>query len=243
MENNMDSGAPTPEEPESAETLAALDNEERVRFALESARIGVWEWDLASDRVKCSSTWAFAFKVRPEDVPTTGRAFFKLVHPDDRQSLGEATEKAMRDRTDLVTEFRSISSDGATHWVEVHGRVACDTDGKPVRVLGVNINISDRKSLEDTLREARDQAERLRTLKATMRTVQDIVGNALMSLQAFRFDAEPYVPSASLEGFDRIIGETAAKLKALGDLDHVVETDMVMGTGIEYRSTSARENP
>jgi PAS domain S-box-containing protein len=214
-----------------------LHNDERVRFALASARIGVWEWELKSDRVKCSSTWAFAFGVDPKDVPTTGRAFFELVHSDDRQALGEASESAMRDRTDLAMEFRSISPDGAVHWVETHGRVEYDPDGKPLRVLGVNINISDRKSLEEQVRHARGQAERLRTLKATMRTVQDIVGNALMSLQSFRFDAEQHVPPQSLEQFDQIISETAGKLKALADLEQVVETDMVMGPGIRYQSS------
>jgi PAS domain S-box-containing protein len=218
-----------------------LDSEERVRFALAAARIGVWEWDPNSDSMRCSSTWASVFRIGPEDVPTTGRAFFELVHPEDRQSLGNATERAMRERIDLNTEFRSISSDGAIHWVESHGRVAYDTDGNPLRVLGVNMNISERKSLEEQLRVARDQAERLRTLKATMRTVQDIVGNALTGLQLFRFHAEQHVPPRSLEQFDRIVTETADRLKALGDLDQVVETEMGMGTGIVYPSTP-REN-
>jgi hypothetical protein len=48
-----------------------------------------------------------------------------------------------------------------------------------------------------------------------MRTVQDIVSNALMSLQLFRIEAEPHVSSPSLESFDQIIAETAGKLKAL----------------------------
>lgn len=69
----------------------------------------------------------------------------------------------------------------------------------------------------------------------TMRTVQDIVGNALMSLQLFRLDAEQHVSAVSLALFDRVIDEMASKLRALGDLEHVVETDMVVGPGIRYR--------
>jgi PAS domain S-box-containing protein len=210
-------------------------NSERARFALAAARIGIWEWELESDVVTCSSTLAAAFGVSAEDVPTTSRAFFELVHPDDRVSLGEATARAIRDHKDLVSEFRT-SSGGNVQWMEVHGRVTYDSDGKPLRVLGVNLNISDRKSLEQRVREAEVQGERLRILKATMRTVQDIVGNALMNLQLFRFDAEQFVPPQALEQFDKIVTETADKLKALGDLDHVVETDMAMGTGILYPS-------
>ena len=112
-----------------------------------------------------------------------------------------------------------------------------DADGKPVCVLGVNIEITRRKSLEEQLRRADIQVARLNVFKATMRTVEDIAGNGLMSLQMFRVAAEPHVSPASLEQFDHIINETAAKLKALSDLEDVVETDMTMGPGIDYQRT------
>ena len=127
------------------------------------------------------------------------------------------------------------AEDGVGRWLQVHARVMHDPDGTATRLLGVNIDISDRRFLEEQVRELHGQGERLRTLRATMRTVQDIVGNALNGLQLFRFDAEEHVPPQSLETFDQIIAQTAADLKALSDLDHVVETDMVMGTGIEYQ--------
>jgi hypothetical protein len=90
--------------------------------------------------------------------------------------------------------------------------------------------------------EVRLQAEQLRTLKATMRTVQDIVSNALMSLYMFRMEAEPNVSPHALELFDHIVGDTSAKLKALGDLTHVTEVDMAIGTGIEYLGSPQTES-
>jgi fumarate reductase subunit D len=88
--------------------------------------------------------------------------------------------------------------------------------------------------------EAQLQAEQLRVLKATMRTVQDIVSNALMSLYMFRTEAEPNVTPQALELFDHIIADTSAKLKALGDLEKVIETDMAMGAGIEYQQPAVK---
>jgi hypothetical protein len=82
--------------------------------------------------------------------------------------------------------------------------------------------------------DAHLQAEQVRVLRTTMRTVQDIVSNALMSLYLFRIEAEPNVSSESLALFDEIIADTAAKLKAIGDLEHFAETPMVMGMGIDY---------
>ena len=64
-----------------------------------------------------------------------------------------------------------------------------------------------------------------------------------MSLQLFRTEAEPYASSESLALFDHIIADTVAKLRALGDLDHVPETDMEIGRGIAYPSGPTKKMP
>jgi hypothetical protein len=65
-----------------------------------------------------------------------------------------------------------------------------------------------------------------------MRTVQDIVNNCLNQLQLVRFEAEGHVSQEALAIFDASIQETAAKLKALGDLETYTETQMEMGPGL-----------
>jgi len=221
-------------------SVPASDNE--VWLAMAAARMGIWEWDLNSDAVRLSTATVHAHGLTPQTVPTSGRAMFELVHPDDRQHHQEVCDRAIRDGTDLVAEYRIVAADGV-HWVQSRGRVTYDAAGKPWRMLGVSIEISDRKLLDDTLRQANVQAERLRILKATMRTVQEIVNNALMSLYEFRGEAEPHVAPESLERFDRIIAETAAKLTALGDLEHITETQMTMGPGIDYQGSQSTEKP
>jgi hypothetical protein len=175
--------------------------------------------------------------LNPGEVPLSSLEFFEFVHPDDRDGLRAVTRVAIDDRTDVVTEFRTISSDGNTHWVQSYGHITFGDDGRPLRFVGVNNDITERKSLEDQLRKARRQVERLLILKSTMRTVQDIVGNALMSLDLFRMEAEAHVSSESVELFDSIISKTAAKLKALGDLERVIEIELSTGTGIDYQSS------
>ena len=221
-------------------SVPASDNE--VWLALAAARMGIWEWDLNSDAVRWSTATVLAHGLTPGTVPTSGRAAFELVHPDDRQHHQEVCDRAIRDGTDLFAEYRIVAAD-AIHWVQSRGHVTYNAAGKPCRMLGVNIEISDQRLLEDKLRQANVQAERLRTLKATMRTVQDIIGNALMSLYEFRGEAEPHVAPQSLEQFDRIIAETAAKLRTLGDLEHVTEAQMAMGPGIDYQSGQSIEKP
>ena len=84
-----------------------------------------------------------------------------------------------------------------------------------------------------TAREELLQAERLRAVHVTMRTVQDIVNNCLNQLQVLRFEAEGHVPEASLEAFDEAIRSASAKLRALGNLEVFAEKEMAMGTGLE----------
>jgi PAS domain S-box-containing protein len=211
---------------------------QRVRFALAAARMGVWEWDLRSDVVTWSDTTALAFGLSREQAPKSGREFFALVHPDDRQALTEASQRAIRERTDLDAEFRAISDDGVVRWVHAHGRVAYEVDGRPTRILGVNIDISQRKSLEDQLLEADRQADRLRVLQMTMRTVQDIVNNNLNQLQMLRLEADGYVSSDTLKHFDKTIQDTAVQLTALGNMTVFAETPMASGPGLDVRSST-----
>ena len=83
-----------------------------------------------------------------------------------------------------------------------------------------------------TQHEIRLQAERLRIVKVTMRTVQDIVNNCLNELQLVRLEAEGHGSQESLALFDEAIHETSAKLRTLGDLEAYAENQMAAGTGL-----------
>jgi hypothetical protein len=131
--------------------------------------------------------------------------------------------------------------------MEVHGRVAYDANGKPARVVGVNIDISNRKLLEEQLHQAGEGIEvaRMNVLKATMRTVEDIGWNALMSLSVLRAEVKGRASQEALVLLDQTIFDTATKLKALGDLNgrdaDVAETgDRRGGVGSVSRSLPLR---
>ena len=82
-------------------------------------------------------------------------------------------------------------------------------------------------------REAQRQAERLRVVHVTMRSVHDIVNNCLNQLQLLRSEAEGHVPEESLRLFDQAIYSAAARLKALADMDEFTEKRMGIGMGLD----------
>jgi hypothetical protein len=78
------------------------------------------------------------------------------------------------------------------------------------------------------------RAQKLHVLKATMRTVHDLIGNFLNNLQFFRMEAEDALSTESLAAFDELVKDTASKLKILGDLEEVHEKQGATGPVIDY---------
>src|SRR5205814_4750191 len=81
----------------------------------------------------------------------TLEGFQALVHPDDRARVNEAIRRAREEGSGYV-EFRNAWPDGSVHTMEVKGRVLRDAEGRPVRMLGTAIDVTERRRLEDELR-------------------------------------------------------------------------------------------
>ncbi len=133
---------------------ALRESEERTHYALGAARMGVWELDLTTDRVTWSDTLAPMFGLTPDQAPKTGEAFFSLIHPDDRQALADSVSRVAQEGTEYEVEFRAILPDGRTRWMAGRARAFRNADGTPLRLLGVGMDISERKSLEAQLRQS-----------------------------------------------------------------------------------------
>ncbi len=97
-------------------------------------------------------------------------------------------------------------------------------------------NLIEREELTQTKHKLEIQEERLKVLRATMRTVHDIVNNFLTSMQLFQMEAEEKnaLNPETLELMDNIIQDTAAKLRKLGNLEATPEKQMASGVGIDY---------
>ncbi len=117
--------------------------------------MGIWEIDVAADRVRWSDTLAPVFGLTPEHAPRTTDAFFDLVHPDDRVSAREAmTIATERRRTDYSADYRVRWPDGSIRWLDTRARVLYDPDGQPTHLMGVVIDVTERRALESQLRQA-----------------------------------------------------------------------------------------
>ena len=135
---------------------AARRSEERLRFALEAASMGTWEWDLVSNRVQWSDNLERVHGLPPGIFDGTFASYEREIHPDDHDRVIESTRRAIETGALHDIEYRIIAPDGSVRWVEGKGRVEY-VEGRPVRMTGVCVNVTRRKQAEiDQLRAAED---------------------------------------------------------------------------------------
>jgi two-component system cell cycle sensor histidine kinase/response regulator CckA len=128
--------------------------EERTRFALEAAGIGIWDMDCANGSVRLSEIVEAQYGLRPGTFRGTFEAFIQGVHPDDRPAMHETIGKATRSGADFSMQHRALWSDGTIRWLRSAGRYQFDADGKPVRGIGISQDITERRALEDQYQQA-----------------------------------------------------------------------------------------
>lgn len=131
-------------------------SEDRLEVAAQVAGVAVFDWDLATDRMMSSPEFYRLHGVAPGTSPTSG-AWIATIHPDDRawvQAGIAALTDAAHGRPAVTSdagaerEYRIVLPDGAVRWIASRVRVVCGDDGRPVRVLGADVDITARKRLE-----------------------------------------------------------------------------------------------
>lgn len=124
------------------------------RFILRAAAIGLWEQDLVTGRVTWSGTMEVIHGTPAARTPQTLDAFLTTLHPDDRSSVSRAYSHSIGTGSDYAVEYRIIRDDGTVRWVESTARVSRDGAGRPVRIVGVDRDITGRKLAEAALAES-----------------------------------------------------------------------------------------
>ena len=127
--------------------------EERVALAADAAHLGVWEFDVATERLWVSDKVRQLFQFAAESEISYGD-FQKRVHPDDRAARDRTMREAIRAHGSYEIEYRIVLPDGTIRWIGGRARCLGDSKGASSRLLGVSMDITERKQAEEKFRLA-----------------------------------------------------------------------------------------
>jgi len=167
------------------------ESEERLRLALEGARLGSWHWDLATDEL-AGSPLSFALFGLPPNTKFNFAMFRAALHPDDRIRVDEAVRRCRSEHCDYDVEYRAIWPDGTERWIAAKGRLYQNGARKDIYIGGILFDITERHHAAQSLAEQSDQLSRqaeelsrsrhaLETQTLMLRSVLDSISEGLVA--------------------------------------------------------------
>jgi len=145
---------------------------DRLQLSLQAGDIGCWEWDINTDELTWDARMYTLYGYpQPEDrmhnnlglEPFT--VWSQTLHPEDQEATKAALFQSVQDRKDFNTEFRIQRPDGKIRYIKANGLVQYDAAGEPLRMFGVNFDITDRRLSEERLKRSNAELERATRLK------------------------------------------------------------------------------
>ena len=201
-----------------AETALAESNE-RLRLALTAGQMGTWTLELDSPgRVLYSPELEGIIGLQPGEFPGTVEALYDFIHSEDRELVRVAFEKAIEIKSEYEVEFRFLPRGRPPGWMLGRGRAYYDAAGKPLRLAGVAIDITARKTAELEISRLNAELER----RVMERTAQLAATNLELEAFAYSVSHDLRAPLRSIRGFSEVLLQShAAQLDAEGlDLLH-----------------------
>ncbi|WP_051885411.1 PAS domain-containing protein [Lysobacter antibioticus] len=230
---------------------------ERLQVATQAAGIGIWDWDVVRNRMVYDEAMYQLYGVDRTDFKAGYDAWQQMLHPDDVRRMERAVKAALRGESEYKEEFRIVRPDGSLRFLQAYGRTSRDAEGNPLRMVGVNYDITERKLAEQELRRHRDHLEELvaeRTAELAMATERlqiatqaadigiwdwNLVGNelawddAMFRLYGLRREAFDGIESwrNALHPADRERLERALEAAFRGDCDYSEEFRVIWPDG------------
>lgn len=144
---------------------ALLESEERYRLAQRLSDVGTWEWNVASNHVFWSDEVHAMWGLDPGKFGGTYAEVAQRIHPDDLGRWRENVRACVEDGKEHNIEYRIVWPDGTIRWVAAYGDAERGEDGRACRLMGVIMDVTERKQTEEALRGSEEQ---LRTIVQTM---------------------------------------------------------------------------
>ncbi len=208
-------------------------SQERLTLAMEASNLGSWDWNLNTDEVYFDQRWSKVFGYSQDETETEFAAWQNRIHRDDKLKILKALEDYLaRPSRYFETEYRFETQWGEWKWILDRGKVIQrNENGKPTRMAGISLDITDRRRIEDELHET---AERFRCV---FESARDCICIKNTSLQYTKVN--PYFIQLLELPEARILGKTDRELfgAEAADILHEVDRRALNGELVEQEHT------
>jgi PAS domain S-box-containing protein len=140
------------------ETLSL--NKERLQLATVTCGLGMWFWDLTTDCLEWTEQCKALFGLTP-DIEMSYEVFLNALHPEDRDLTHAAVQQALASKTEYNVEYRTVWADGSIHWILAQGRGFYNSEGEPLRMIGIAQDITERKLAKETVERSEQHLRRV----------------------------------------------------------------------------------
>jgi formate hydrogenlyase transcriptional activator len=137
-------------------------NNARLTLATDAAGVGLWDMNINTRSVWVTKKTRELFHFSA-DEKLTYESFFRLIHPDDHEQVQQALEQAIRSGDEFMMEYRIVSSDRNTQWIVSRGKRYLKSTGESDRLIGLSLDITERKRMEELLRRQLCEIEQLKS--------------------------------------------------------------------------------
>ena len=179
-------------------------SQERLKLTLLATGIGTWWWEPQPDRITWDDRIHQLYGLSADRMPLTFPDWLQLIHSEDRQMVEQRVTAALEDRQSYEVEFRIVWPDGSIRWLAARAKVERDAQKRPIRMLGSNIDITDKRQAQADLQLSEERLHHLIDLLPHQIFATNAEGRFILANQA---TARAYGVSV-----DRLVGKLQQEL-------------------------------